>query len=173
MKSFIVVLLVVLFSQCSGPRIYIVRHAEKETVSQDPDLTAEGKARAEDLAAVMKNNKIEKIYSTETNRTKQTAAPFSAQSGIHIEPYRNDTLQKFLYHILESGKNTLIIGHSNTSLTMLRELSLTPSMNEIPEDDYDNLFIVTLKSRSGPAGFRLKLKESTYGKKSPAPEKAR
>ena len=159
------------FTHCtSSTKIYIVRHAEKDSVGQDPNLTAAGLQRAIDLADYLGNKKIRNIYSTNTNRTKQTAGPISERKGLKIQVYENDTLQKFLYRILESGNNALIVGHSNTSVRMLKELSLTPSITSIPEDDYDNLFIVTLKSRSGPSGFHLQLKETTYGKKSPAPK---
>ena len=171
-KIFLILLCgVLIFANCStSSRIYIVRHAEKDSIGQDPNLTAEGLQRAIDLADYMSNKKIRNIYSTNTNRTKQTAAPLSERKGMKIQVYVNDTLQKFLYRILESGNNALIVAHSNTSLRMLKELSLTPGIKTIPEDDYDNLFIVTLKSRSGPSGFNLKLKETTYGKKSPVPK---
>ncbi len=170
MKIFVIAALAsVLFIHCTSTKIYIVRHAEKDSVGQDPDLTAAGLQRAIDLADQLSNKKIRNIYSTNTNRTKQTATPLSERKNLKIQVYENDTLQKFLYRILESGDNALIVGHSNTTLRMLKELSLSPAMNSIADDDYDNLFIVTLKSRSGPSGFDLKLKETTYGKKSPAP----
>jgi broad specificity phosphatase PhoE len=169
MKNFLYVALVYcLFTSCaSSTKIYFVRHAEKGTGSQDPDLTSEGKERAQQLASYLKKKKIKAIYSTQTKRTVQTAEPLSIMEKIPIQYYRNDTAKKFLYHVLERGRNTLIVGHSNTTLNMLKELSLNPTITEIADDDYDNIFIVTLKSRSGPSGFHLKLKESTYGAKSP------
>lgn len=155
--------------QCRSTKVYIVRHAEKSTnPPQDPDLTAEGRLRAEDLAMELNNNRITQVYSTDTRRTRQTAEPFSLQSGIPIQLYKNDTLLKFLYHVLDAEKNTLIVGHSNTTLQMLKELGLNPSIKTIPDNDYDNLFMVTLKSKGGPGGYHLKLREKTYGRKSPA-----
>lgn len=155
--------------QCRSTKVYIVRHAEKSTnPPQDPDLTDEGKARAEDLARELNNNRISQVYATDTRRTRQTAEPFSMQSGIPVQLYKNDTLLKFLYHVLDAEKNTLIVGHSNTTLKMLKELGLNPSIKTIPDNDYDNLFIVTLKSKGGPGGYNLKLREKTYGRKSPA-----
>lgn len=169
MKIFLCFALVcsMLISCSSGTKIYFVRHAEKGTGSQDPDLTPEGRERAQHLASYLKKKKIKAIYSTETKRTVQTAEPLSIMKKIPIQYYRNDTVQRFLYHVLEQGKNALIVGHSNTTIQMLKILSLNPSIPEIPEDDFDNIFIVTQKSRSGPSGFHLKLKESTYGVKSP------
>jgi phosphohistidine phosphatase SixA len=163
-------LIIVFFTlvQCKLTKVYIVRHAEKSTnPPQDPDLTSEGRERAETLAELMKRKEIRAIYSTETRRTMQTAQPFSLQEGIAIRPYKNDTLQKFLYHVLDAGQNALIVGHSNTVIKMLTDLDLRPSIKEIADNDYDNLFIVTLKSKSVPGGYDLKLKEKTYGRKSP------
>jgi broad specificity phosphatase PhoE len=149
--------------------VYIVRHAEKSTnPPQDPDLTAEGRKRAENLAQELKNKGITEVYSTDTRRTRQTAEPFSLQSDIPVQIYKNDTLLKFLYHVLDAEKNTLIVGHSNTTIQMLTELGLKPGIKSIPDNDYDNLFIVTLKSKEGTGGYNLKLKEKTYGKKSPS-----
>jgi phosphohistidine phosphatase SixA len=154
--------------QCKSTKVYIVRHAEKSTnPPQDPDLTAEGRTRAENLAMELKNKKITEIYSTDTRRTRQTAEPFSLQSGVPVKLYKNDTLLRFLYHVLDADKNTLIVGHSNTTIQMLKELGLQPSIAAIPDNDYDNLFIVTLKSKEVSGGYNLKLKEKTYGKKSP------
>jgi phosphohistidine phosphatase SixA len=155
--------------QCKSTKVYIVRHAEKSTnPPQDPDLTAEGRARAENLAMELKNKGITEVYSTDTRRTRQTAEPFSLQSGVQVKLYKNDTLLKFLYHVLDAEKNTLIVGHSNTTVQMLKELGLNPSIKSIPDNDYDNLFIITLKSKETTGGYNLKLREKTYGKKSPA-----
>lgn len=155
--------------QCSNTKLYIVRHAEKSTQPPDnPDLTAEGRQRAEELASLLKNSDIRTIYSTETRRTQQTAAPLSLQTGIAVQPYKNDTLPKFLQRVLDGGQNALIVGHSNSVIKMLTELGLKPTMNEIADNDYDNFFIVTKKSKDGSGGHQLKLKQKTYGKKSPS-----
>ncbi len=133
---------------CNTSKVYIVRHAEKSTnPPKDPDLTAEGRERAENLAMLLKNKKIKAVYSTDTRRTKQTAEPFSLQEGLSIQSYNNDTLQKFLYKILDAEQNTLIVGHSNTVIRMLTELDLKPTIKEIPDNDYDNLFMVILMSK--------------------------
>ena len=155
--------------QCNSAKVYIVRHAEKSTnPPKDPDLTADGRERAENLAMLLKNKKIKAVYSTDTRRTRQTAEPFTLQEGLSIQSYNNDTLQKFLYKILDAEQNALIVGHSNTVIRMLTELDLKPTIKEIPDNDYDNLYMVTLLSKNGTGGYKLKLKEKTYGKISPS-----
>ena len=169
MKVLLYFLIAIVFiSGCTASRVYIVRHAEKsEDPPNDPHLTAAGSKRAEALASVLRDKKIKSIYSTPTNRTIETAMPFSRASGMPIQYYKNDTLAKFLYRILDSGKNALIIGHSNSVILMIEDLQLKHAIKEIPDNDYDNLFIVQLK-RKTPAGYKMKLKETVYGERSPA-----
>jgi len=167
-KIILLLLLSAVLVQCRSTRVYIVRHAEKGKVpANDPDLTEEGRARAQTLASTLRNKDIKAIYSTQTRRTQQTAEPLSLQTGVAVRTYANDTLLKFLYRVLDAEQNTLIVGHSNTVLRMVQELSLKPSLKEIADNDYDNMFIIVLKSKDGPGGYQLKLKERTYGKRSP------
>jgi hypothetical protein len=65
--------------------------------------------------------------------------------------------------MLESGENALVVGHSNTVLKMIEELDLRPSKKEIPDAEYDNLFVVYLKSKNGRGGYMLRLKELKFG----------
>jgi len=167
MKSFHVVLVGIfmlsLFS-CTTAKIFFVRHAEKSsTVKTDPPLTTEGEKRALDLEKVLKGKKIKHIYSTQTKRTVSTAKPLAESLSIPIDFYAHDTMPKFLYRMLESGENALVVGHSNTVLRMIEELDLRPSKKEIPDAEYDNLFVVYLKSKNGRGGYTLRLKELKFG----------
>jgi broad specificity phosphatase PhoE len=158
-----VILAISLYS-CSSVKIFFVRHAEKSIVSKiDPPLTSEGEQRAKDLERILRGKKIKHIYSTQTTRTVSTAKPLSESIAIPIEYYAHDTMPKFLYRLLESGENALVVGHSNTVLQMIKELDLHPSKLEIPDSEYDNLFVVYLKSKNGRGGYSLKLKETKFG----------
>ena len=169
-RTLLMLVIATLFAQCHSTRIYIVRHAEKSTMpAGDPDLTAEGRARAQALADLLRDKDIRQIYSTETRRTRQTAEPLSLQVGVPVAPYANDTLLKFLYRVLDAEQNTVIVGHSNTVLKMLDEWSLSLAKQDIPDNDYDNLFVISAKPKNGPGGYKLRLKERTYGRKSPDP----
>jgi phosphohistidine phosphatase SixA len=149
---------------CSTAKIFFVRHAEKSlTVKNDPPLTPEGEQRALELEKVLKRKKIKHIYSTKTTRTITTAKPLAESLSLPITYYAHDTMPKFLYRMLESGENALVVGHSNTVLKMIEELELRPSKKEIPDDEYDNLFVVYLKSKNGRGGYSLQLKELKFG----------
>lgn len=55
---------------------YLVRHAEKVADdSNDPDLTAAGREQAVKIATRLKNKGITDIWSSDYQRTRETAAP--------------------------------------------------------------------------------------------------
>lgn len=149
-----------LFS-CTETDIYIVRHAEKDTINaSDPPLTEAGLQRAQDLAELLKDKNITKVYSTNFVRTRSTVNPVADQEGISTIIY-DDIAQ--LQEMLSFGnkKNMLIAGHSNTILDIARMLDTSPLRQTIEDSDFDNLLIVT-RTR-----FLFwdnnKLKETTYG----------
>jgi phosphohistidine phosphatase SixA len=168
MRLPILLLFILLTSGCYH-NIYIVRHAEKSTdPKNDPYLTAQGEQRAEALKLLLQNKKIKQIFSTNTNRTKETAKPMSSFTNIPIQLYNNDTISNFYKHIFLSKKNTLVIGHSNTVLNMLDTLGLVRRIQSIGDKEYDNIFIVKVKKYCSTCKnkFKTSLVESKYGKPS-------
>ena len=163
---YILLLSVVLALHACTSTIYIVRHAEKSTEPKsDPHLTAIGEQRAATLKILLQNKKIKQIFSTNTNRTKETATPISNFTNVAIDLYNNDTTSNFYKRIFLSKKNSLVIGHSNTVLKMLDTLGLSVKIKSIGDNEYDNLFIVKVKKYCGACKnpFKAKLIESKYG----------
>jgi len=167
---FVMILVIFLCSGCTTT-IYLVRHAEKQTtgngsmMTSNPDLTEDGKMRAKALADTLAGKKITAVYATQYKRTQQTAEPTSVLKLTPVKQYdaaAGEDLIDSLAH--RKHKGYLVVGHSNTLPAMLHKLGLNPSMHEIPDDDYDNLFIVRIKWLVGRS---IKLTEKTYGKPSP------
>lgn len=128
--------------------IFVVRHAERADASpgaapmmaSDPDLSEKGKARAESLAAVLKDAKITAIYTTQYKRTVQTAEPLAKALG--IQPTVVDARDTAaLIEKLKSGGNALVVGHSNTVGPVLQQLGVAEAVT-VGDNDYDNLFVV-------------------------------
>lgn len=146
---------------------YIVRHAEKDT-GKNPVLTAAGYHRAGDLYRVLKNKKINRIYVTQYRRTQLTADSIRIYQKIEPVQYSADDTGDDLFLKLAAIKrdiilknNVLIIGHSNTIPTILKRLGITAlDLHDIPDNEYDNLFVVTLK------GGKASLKWLNFGKAS-------
>lgn len=143
--------LVLLLAACgSTSHIYIVRHGEKVSPSGDVALSGAGLERAEALKDSLKDKKIAQVYSTNYKRTQQTAAPTAMQFGKDITTYNNgDSLLQAL--VKQPKGNVLITGHSNTVPQMIRAVGLTLSFEgNIPDNQYDNLFIITVKKGKQP-----------------------
>ncbi len=148
---------------CQSTRVYLVRHAEKATQpASDPDLTDIGKERAQDLAALLADEDIKAIYSTNYRRTRLTATPLAEKRKLNILTYTPDSAAKIVTAAFKSKKNTLIVGHSNTLIPTLKSLGLKPSIEQISDNDYDNMFILRKRQREWI------LEHRTFGKTSPA-----
>lgn len=164
------VLIIATFTSCSKT-IYIVRHAEKAAIKTDPLLTAEGEARAAQLKYDLRKKKLDVVYSTNTSRTVWTA--IRATNGAkaittngYKKPviYNNDTVQKVLANIAQKKQNALVVGHSNTILPMLKAMGITPTKTDVPDWEYDNLFVVKYKKYCFDCTNKFVIKKVLYKK---------
>ncbi|GAB4158347.1 MAG: hypothetical protein Tsb0033_11380 [Winogradskyella sp.] len=126
---------------------YLIRHAEKDEsdkTNKDPHLTEEGKKRAENWSNVLGDVKFDMVYSTNYNRTKETAEPTAKANNVDITFYdpRNINLQELLKET--EGKTVLIVGHSNTTPMLTNTLLGNKKYNQIDENNNANLYIVTI-----------------------------
>lgn len=141
--------------------IILVRHAEKESSGKDPSLTAEGVARAEDLKQLLQNVKLNAVYSTDYQRTRLTALPTADLHGLDIQLYDAKMLETFKQEILNTrqGQKILVVGHSNSTPNLINLLTGENIYQQIPESDYDNLYIVTVIESAKAETLNIK-----YGK---------
>ena len=129
--------------------IYIVRHAEKDLSdpkNQDPELSAEGKLRAADLAEKLKAEKIDAVFSTKYKRTSQTGDPVAQNNGINIQEYEAQNF-KVISDLIKTKFNKrkiLIVGHSNTVLELVEAFGAIRPLPALTDDDYDFFFIVKI-----------------------------
>ena len=131
--------------------VILVRHAEKAAataMTNEVPLSGTGSARAKELARVLAGTHIDAIYTTQYLRTKQTAAPLAAEH--HMEPVVADpaTLANTI-RTKHAGQTVVVVGHSNTTPDLIRALGVA-SPPSIGDNEYDDLFIVTLAPGSAP-----------------------
>ena len=144
MRQFLVVVFLGLFISfyAFSNTIYLVRHAEKDE-GKDPVLTKKGESRAQQLAYLLGEANITKIYSTQYNRTKQTAQPLVDKTGLSLEYYDPRQLQEFALKLKMIKGNILVVGHSNTT-PQLTELLSGQKTKELTEADYGDVYQVSL-----------------------------
>jgi broad specificity phosphatase PhoE len=122
--------------------VYLVRHAERaEDGTEDPPISEAGEMRARLIARMLQNAGITDIYSTNYQRTRATAEPTAARLGIEVQPYAPRDLAAFARQLLETPGRHLVVGHSNTTPALVRELGGDPG-EPIDESEYDRLYIV-------------------------------
>ncbi len=123
-----------------------VRHAEKESIGRNPNLTAKGTRRAEELARVLKNIPIDRVYSTNYNRTVATAQPTAKSKNLEPILYDPSNLAAFKDQVLSAvpSGTVLIVGHSNTTPDLINLFRGDTSLTHLGEKEYDHLFVLTL-----------------------------
>lgn len=138
-------------------RFIILRHAEKDTtisgskmMQADPPLSEKGQERAQSLIRKFRKYKINKIYSTNYDRTKSTALPLANSIGLSINNYDPRNLKVFadeLKKIENQSKTTLIVGHSNTSPKLVNLLIGKDIYKDLDESVYNQYWIVKLNGQ--------------------------
>jgi phosphohistidine phosphatase SixA len=131
----------------------MVRHAEKDTIinPKNAPLSEIGKRRAANLAAILKNYPIAKVYYTGgMSRTLETAQPILQDIKCPSDTFYSKAVEPFFYNALDAhrGQSVLIIGNSNTIPKMLNCFDLKEKYKDIDEKEYDNIFIVSAKDKS-------------------------
>lgn len=127
--------------------VYLVRHAEKaERPSEDPPLTAAGQARARALAHVLRDAAVDRIHSTDTERTRATAGPTAAAQGLPVETYEGEDLEALAGAIRSSPGRHLVVGHSNTTPELVALLGGEPGAPVVEAWEYDRLYVLELRA---------------------------
>ena len=126
--------------------IYLVRHAEKaKDGTRDPALTDAGNARAKKLSTLLRAKNITRIFSTDYQRTQQTAAPIAKVLDLQIESYDPRDLKGFAAKLKAQHGNILVVGHSNTTPALANALG--DSRSAIDETVYDRLYVLQFRDK--------------------------
>ncbi|MFC1477345.1 phosphoglycerate mutase family protein [candidate division KSB1 bacterium] len=152
--------------------VFLVRHAEKVAdESDDPELTAAGQKRAEELAYVLKDIELDAVFSTAYKRTLFTAQPSAKNQDLKVQTIsslRQNDLKEYVDTALEKykGGKILIVSHSNIVHLLVklirREEIDRRAIKNIDEKVYDDLFVVSFSKRENAEVLHLK-----YGERAP------
>jgi len=141
--------------------IYLVRHAEKASHpgDADPPLSEEGQARAAALDRTLASIPLTAIFVSQFRRTGETVARVAESKGIRPAVIDARQVSKLVETIRSEhpGASVLVCGHSNTVPAIIAALGVGEKV-AIGEEDYDDLFMVTLD-----AGDEVTLRHLHYG----------
>jgi len=149
----------------ADPVIFLVRHAERATtpsgqparnmMADDPPLSDAGQQRALKLAALLASSGIKHIFTTEYQRTRQTAVPVAER--LNVKPVMSAARDPdpLLEQMTKATGNVLVVGHSNTVPELLKRLGVKQAIT-ISDSEYDNLFVVVRHATGEPTLIRLR-----------------
>lgn len=141
-------------------KYYLVRHAERQDSSLNSSLSAAGLVRANVLRDSLASKGIDRIYASTFQRTQQTAQPLATALGLPLTIYSPDTTAGLIAALQKiGGMDILVVGHSNTIPQIVQ--GLCGEIVTIPENDFDNLFIIRVKKWWGQT--KTTLVKTTYG----------
>jgi len=145
-----------LFAQNGDVTIILLRHAEKDLSpgadKNDPELSAEGKLRAERLVEVIKKYHPTQFYTTNYRRTRATLAPLAATTvpaGFirQVQYYDHNELEDFAARLLKTnaGGTIVVAGHNTTTPTLANFLLKSEKYKYLQDNEYDKIFIIKIK----------------------------
>lgn len=161
MRQYLAMLMLLALSACAttaqradgATRFIVVRHAEKtDDGSRDPALNAKGQARAQALGETLAGEPLQAAYSTDFQRTRQTAQPAVQAHQIEVTTYdAKQPAAEFATQLRQRhvGGSVLVVGHSNTVpdiVAALCECKVPP----LDETEYDRLSIVEIAAGKPP-----------------------
>ena len=124
---------------------YLIRHAEKDrsdASNSNPDLNESGVQRAMKWSEVFKDIPLNMIFSTDYNRTRQTAGPTAKSKDLEVIIYDASKLFTEKIKADTKGKNVLIVGHSNTTPQFVNMILEESKYENIDDSENGALFIV-------------------------------
>ena len=153
MRIPILLLLAFMIYSCNGQNqdemttYYFIRHAEKDQSNpqdHDPVLTEEGQQRTAQWKEVFKEVPLDMVYSSKYKRAHQTAKPIADDHDLPVSLYNTEKLNDEDFQQETKGKTVLVVGHSNLNPEFVNYIIEEEKYENIPEDEYGSLFIVTV-----------------------------
>jgi phosphohistidine phosphatase SixA len=134
----------------SKKTLLLVRHAEKDTSAtadqNDPALTPAGTERAARLAKKLRKYKVGAVYSTNFQRTMNTARPTAERRGLTVLTYDGKKPDELLDQIMKSKtKRFLIVGHSNSVPDLANMIVKKEIFSDLNDDEYGVIYLIKLK----------------------------
>ncbi len=144
--------------------VYLVRHGEKKLDNDDPDLTEVGQQRAQALAHALRSVPLDAIFSTDTRRTRQTAAPAAEARSLEVRLYGKEDVARVIMHLRRTPGRYLVVGHSNTTPDLVSRLGGDPGAAIDENTEFDRLYVLVLHPDGSVVTLLLR-----YGAPAPAP----
>jgi phosphohistidine phosphatase SixA len=138
------------FAQKKKVTVILLRHAEKDISATadkvDPNLSPEGRLRAERLVKEIKKYKPDVIYSSNFQRTRLTATPLAEKRKVSIEIYDHKKLDELAALIMNGkGKRIVVVGHNTTTPGLANLLIKQDKYKALDESEYGKIWVIKIR----------------------------
>ncbi|QTY26871.1 phosphoglycerate mutase family protein [Flavobacterium sp. CS20] len=127
---------------------YLIRHAEKKRDNpseKNPELSEKGFERSKYWGEYFEDKNLEMFYTTDSMRTFQTMIPIVYPYKAQVQFYEaKDTLFTEEFWTKTYGRNTIIVGHSNTTPKFVNEIIGQDKYKPIPDSINHRLYKVKI-----------------------------
>jgi phosphohistidine phosphatase SixA len=132
--------------------VIFVKHADTDgaIAGSDPPLNGLGRQRAELLADVLQDIDVvagvDAIYTSESRRTQQTAAPLAARLKLDVNIADPQDVVNFMAQVLHDhkGRIVLVVTDADEIAPLVAELHGSKRVPPIASDEYDNIYVVSI-----------------------------
>ena len=104
----------------------------------------EGVLRAARWSSVFNSIDLDLIYTTDYNRTQNTALAVAEKKMLPLNIYSPNDFDSVDFVKKNLGKTVLIVGHSSTITAMVNAIIGKKQYNQIEETNYANLYIINI-----------------------------
>ena len=139
------------FESQATTTLIFVKHTDTDRVAGiDPPLNTLGLQRADLLADIIEDIDVvagvDAIYASEHRRTQETAAPIAERLGVDVQIRDPYLFEPFMAQVLEDhkGEIVLVVTLSDAIAPLVEELHGSKNVPVIQEDEYSNIYIVTI-----------------------------
>ncbi|HSK74116.1 MAG TPA: phosphoglycerate mutase family protein [Pyrinomonadaceae bacterium] len=143
-----------LLAQHRNITVILLRHAEKDKAEEehslDPNLSPEGRERAERLVKVIGGYNPDAIFSSAFKRTRATVAPLASRGELRImAQYYDHRNLKQIADLVMQGKfqRIVIAGHNSTTPALANLLIGQEKYKALDESEYDKIWIIKIKRK--------------------------
>lgn len=128
--------------------VIFVRHGERGTTGDDPELTPAGRERALALVQAVRDAKVKAVIHTPRIRTRDTAMPVAQHFGLTPEVVPLSAGQSHIEAMAAAikkhhGKTIVVVGHSNTIMQYIAALG-GPRRPDLCDHQYNGLYTLAL-----------------------------
>jgi phosphohistidine phosphatase SixA len=141
---FLLIFTVACFAADQGT-IFIIRHAEKLSTAPDALLSAAGHKRANCLAHLLGEANIQTIFTSNIQRTRQTASPLAKARHLTIQTVLKTNPDELVEKAKAAAQNgdVLIVAHQETVADIVQRLG-GGTIARVGPNEFDRLTILHL-----------------------------